>query len=72
MVSGVGFIFILVAPEIWEPHDQHSPGYFPPARSVEKRAWVRGCLLSFKFMANCCINFLNSIDTYTVGIAIVG
>ena len=33
-------IDIQVAPKIWEPRDQHSPGSLPPARSVEKRAWV--------------------------------
>jgi hypothetical protein len=29
-----------VAPKIWKPRDQHSPGSLPPARSVEKRAWM--------------------------------
>ena len=31
-----------MAPKIWEPRDQHSPGTLSPARSVKKRAWVRG------------------------------
>ena len=37
-------IDIRVPPKIWESRDQHSPGSFTPARSVEKRAWVRGWL----------------------------
>ena len=37
-------IDIRVAPKIWKPRDQHSTGSLPPARSVEKRAWVPGCL----------------------------
>ena len=31
---------ILVAPEIWEPHDQHSPGSLPPARGVKEKAYI--------------------------------
>ena len=33
---------IRMAPKIWEPRDQHSPGSLLPATRVEKRAWVRG------------------------------
>ena len=29
---------------MWVPRDQHSLGSLPPAKSVEKRAWVRGWL----------------------------
>ena len=35
---------IRMAPKIWEPRDKHSAGSLPPARSVEKTAWVRGWL----------------------------
>ena len=40
---------MLVALRIWERRDQHSPGSLPPARSVEKRAWLRDwCFCSQK------------------------
>ena len=37
---------IRMASEIWVPRDQHSPGSLPQAKSVEKRAWVRGWTLT--------------------------
>ena len=46
-------IDIRVAPKIWEPGDQHSPGVLPPARSVEKRACVRRLLASLRNWLKC-------------------
>ena len=36
---------IRMTAKIWERRDPHSPRFLPPTRSVEKRAWERGCQL---------------------------